>query len=169
MWICVFYQYSPGYVIVSTFLGISCFKFNSILVLILISRVTTKLSIYEFSYTLRKESSSIKIAFVASVSLGFRGKIPFLGLSLLPNLMETLATQANIKMPVYINHKIQQAARTQGKINYKVVSFKRHRMQLLLWPVWENHDRGRKYRPNAVRSVHTTDAKILSYKPTRTI
>ena len=31
--------------------------------------------------------------------------------------------------------------------------------------VWENIDRGRKYRPNAVRSVHTTEVKILSYSP----
>ena len=32
--------------------------------------------------------------------------------------------------------------------------------------VWENLDRGRKYRPNAVRSVHTTEVKILPYRPT---
>ena len=30
---------------------------------------------------------------------------------------------------------------------------------------WENLDRG-KYRPNAVRSVHTTEVKILPYRPT---
>ena len=30
----------------------------------------------------------------------------------------------------------------------------------------ENLDRGRKYRPNAVRSVHTTEVKILPYRPT---
>ena len=52
MWIDVFYQYSPDYVILSTFLGISCFKFNSVL----ISRATTKLAIYEFSNTLRKKT-----------------------------------------------------------------------------------------------------------------
>ena len=27
--------------------------------------------------------------------------------------------------------------------------------------VWENLDRGRKYRPNAVRSVHTTEVKMF--------
>ena len=32
--------------------------------------------------------------------------------------------------------------------------------------LWENLDRGRKYRPNAVRSVHTTEVKILPYRPT---
>ena len=31
--------------------------------------------------------------------------------------------------------------------------------------VWENLDQGRKYRPNAVRCVHTTAVKILSYRP----
>ena len=31
--------------------------------------------------------------------------------------------------------------------------------------VWENLDRGRKYRPNAVRPVHTTSVKILPYRP----
>ena len=30
--------------------------------------------------------------------------------------------------------------------------------------VWENLDRGRKYRPNAVRSIHTTEVKILPYR-----
>ena len=30
----------------------------------------------------------------------------------------------------------------------------------------ENLDRGRKYRPNAVRAVHTTEVKILPYRPT---
>ena len=33
--------------------------------------------------------------------------------------------------------------------------------------VWENLDRGREYRPNAVRSVHTTEVKILPYRPTK--
>ena len=28
-------------------------------------------------------------------------------------------------------------------------------------------DRGREYRPNAVRSVHTTEVKILPYRPTK--
>ena len=32
--------------------------------------------------------------------------------------------------------------------------------------VWENIARGRKYRPNAVRSVHTSEVKILPYSPT---
>ena len=32
--------------------------------------------------------------------------------------------------------------------------------------VRENLDRCRKYRPNAVRSVHTTEVKILPYRPT---
>ena len=32
--------------------------------------------------------------------------------------------------------------------------------------VWENLDRGRQYRPNAVRSVPTTEVKILPYRPT---
>ena len=31
--------------------------------------------------------------------------------------------------------------------------------------VWESLDRGRKYRPNAVRSVHPTEVKILPYRP----
>ena len=33
--------------------------------------------------------------------------------------------------------------------------------------VWENLDRGCEYRPNAVRSVHTTEVKILPYRPTK--
>ena len=32
--------------------------------------------------------------------------------------------------------------------------------------MWEDLDQGRKYRPNAVRSVHTTEVKILPYRPT---
>ena len=32
--------------------------------------------------------------------------------------------------------------------------------------VWENLDRGRQYRPNAVRSVPATEIKILPYRPT---
>ena len=31
---------------------------------------------------------------------------------------------------------------------------------------WANLDRGRKYSPNAVRSVQTTEVKILPYRPT---
>ena len=31
--------------------------------------------------------------------------------------------------------------------------------------VLENLDQGRKYRPNAVRSVHTTEVKILPCRP----
>ena len=34
-----------------------------------------------------------------------------------------------------------------------------------LWE--ENLDRRREYGPNALRSVHTTEAKILSYRPTK--
>ena len=30
-----------------------------------------------------------------------------------------------------------------------------------------NLDRGREYRPNAVRSVHTTEVKILPYRLTK--
>ena len=30
---------------------------------------------------------------------------------------------------------------------------------------WENLDRGREYGPNAVRFVHTTEVKILPYRP----
>ena len=35
--------------------------------------------------------------------------------------------------------------------------------------IWENLDRGRKYvyRPNVVRSVPTTEVKILPYRPTQ--
>ena len=33
--------------------------------------------------------------------------------------------------------------------------------------VWENLDRGREYRPNAVRSIHTTEVKIFPYRPTK--
>ena len=43
-------------------------------------------------------------------------------------------------------------------------------MQLLLTerePVWGNLVRGREYRPNAVRSVYTTEVKILPYRPTK--
>jgi len=33
--------------------------------------------------------------------------------------------------------------------------------------VWENLDRSREYRPNTVRSLHTTEVKILPYRPTK--
>ena len=33
--------------------------------------------------------------------------------------------------------------------------------------VWENLDRGREYRPNAVKAVHTTEVKILPYRPSK--
>ena len=32
---------------------------------------------------------------------------------------------------------------------------------------WENLDRGREYRPNAMRSVHTIEVKILLYRLTK--
>ena len=35
------------------------------------------------------------------------------------------------------------------------------------WSVWENLDRGREYKPNAVRSVLMTEVKILPYRPTK--
>jgi len=33
--------------------------------------------------------------------------------------------------------------------------------------VWENLDRGRENGTNAVRSLHTTEVKILPYRPTK--
>lgn len=32
--------------------------------------------------------------------------------------------------------------------------------------MWENLDRGREWRPNAVRPVNTTEVNILPYRPT---
>ena len=33
--------------------------------------------------------------------------------------------------------------------------------------VWENFNRGREYKPNAERFVHTSEVKILSFRPTK--